>query len=223
MASKGNDRHMKSLEMPIYFGTGRKANKYVMKTRPGRHTMDKSLPIALFLKKENFVQTTSDAKKVLNSGRIKVNGKMIRDHKHPIGLSDIIGVGPSSYLVGINKNAKATFTKIENPDLVYSIVRKYKSRGGKIMFCLHDGSAVEGNSDGKVNDSVLLGTDRKIKKVIKLEKGARALVIAGVNVGAEGAIREVKDGTARTSKSVIVESQGGSFETIIRNVMVTEQ
>ncbi len=223
MASKGNDRHMKALESPTYLGIHRKASKYIMKTRAGRHSMDRSLPMAVFLKKEGLVDSTADAKKVLSDSKVKVNGKVIRDVKYPIGLSDVITVGDAHYVVGINENAKAVFSKTEKHDeATYKLIRKYKDRKGKLMFGLHDGSVVPGSADAKVNDSICIGSDRKIRKVLRLEKGAKCVVIAGVNVGIEGKVEDIKEGNMHSPKSITVSSKQGTFETIVKNVMVTQ-
>ncbi len=222
MASKGNDRHMKALESPAYMGVHRKDSKYVMKARAGRHSRERSLPIVVFLKREGLARTTSDAIKILNDGKVSVDGKRVRDVKYPVGLSDVITVGEAHYLVGINSNSRSVFAKAEKPDeMTYKLVRKYIGKGGKLMFGLHDGSVVGGNGEARVNDSVRIGTDRKVRAVLRLEKGAKCVVIAGVNVGAEGKVEDIKEGNMHSEKSVIVASKGGTFETTVSNVMVT--
>lgn len=221
MASKGNDRHMKALESPTYMGVHRKASKYVMKARAGRHSRERSLPVTVFLKREGLVASTSDAVKLLRDGKVLLNGKRIRDPKYPIGLSDVVTVGEEHYSVGINSNAKAVFSRTDRAsETIYKLVRKYKGRKGRIMFGLHDGSVVEGSNSAGVNDSVRL-SGTKVAGVLKLQKGAKCVVIAGVNVGAEGTVEGVKEGNMHSDKSVTVASKGGTFETTVRNVMVT--
>ena len=177
------------------------------------------------MKSQGIAGTTMEAKEAVSRSEIQVNGHDIRDYKYPIGLSDVITVKKSSesYLVGIDRYAKATYSKADpGKALTYKLIRKYRAKGGKVMFGLHDGSIVEGDGNGRVNDSVEIDKARKIVALLKFEKGAHCIVIDGVHVGAKGTIKDIKDGSMHAPKGVTVESDGAAFETIVKNIMVTK-
>ena len=71
-----------------------------------------------------------------------------------------------------------------------------------------------------VNDSVTI-KDGKIQKIIKLEKGAKCLVIKGVHASEDGTITEIKKGTALRAATVEIEGNKGNTETLLDNIMVT--
>ncbi len=226
MARKGNKRHMKSLNAPRYFGIHKKASKYVIKPDAGRHTLERSIPVALFMKRLGIAKTSGEAKKLVIGREITVNGKPISGIGYPIGLNDIVAVKATgeSYSVGISGGAKVLLERMEKgaDERVCKIVGKYRTKGGKLMLRLHDGTTIEGSLEGAVDDSVKIDMDNKVKRLLKLDKDSKCLVIDGMHVGARGTIAEIKKGSMHSDKSVVVEGQDGSFETRVRNIMVTE-
>ena len=224
MAKKGNSRHLKSINAPKYFGVGKKENAYVIKQKAGRHTFEKSVPILLFLKQMNLIRNAREAKKSIKEKPLVVNGRKVVDTDYPVGINDIININNEDYEVGINKYGKVTFTKVKNSKkIIYKIIKKYKAGKGKIFFGLHDGSVIEGSNTAKVNDSVEVGFDKKITEIIKLEKGSKCLVIDGVHTGVSGVVSGIKEGDMHISKKVIInDNEGNTFETIVKNIMVTK-
>jgi small subunit ribosomal protein S4e len=225
MARKGNKRHLKSLNAPGYFGIRKKSTKYVLKPNAGRHALDRCITVALFAKRLGIAGTTNDAKRLVNRKEILVNNKAVSDIRYPIGLNDVITIKSisESYVLGISGVAKVTLQKMskETNERTCRIIKKYRAKGGKLMFGLHDGTIIEGNDNGIVNDSVNIDMDNKIKKMLKLDKDSRCLVVDGVHVGTSGIIKEIKQGTVHSSKSVVVQGDNGSsFETLVKNIMV---
>ncbi len=79
MANKGNNRHIKSLNAPKFFGIAKKENKYTAKQNPGRHTFEKSMPLQTIIKKTGLFSGTSEAVKAIKGMFVLVNGKKVRD------------------------------------------------------------------------------------------------------------------------------------------------
>ncbi len=109
MANKGRSRHMTSLAAPKYFGIERKAHKYISKPNAGRHTLDRSLSLMLLLKRLGFAESSSDAKKIISSGIVSLNGRRMSEPKFPVGLSDTVEVKGKAYRIGIDNLARASF------------------------------------------------------------------------------------------------------------------
>ena len=87
MGSKGNNRHVKRLAAPKYLHIGRKVNAYVTKPNPGRHTLDSSIAISTVLKEKLGVASSArEARRILKSSSVEVNGKVVRDSRYPLGL-----------------------------------------------------------------------------------------------------------------------------------------
>ncbi len=227
MAIKGNSRHIKRLNAPAYFGTERKAGKYVIKASPGRHTKDKSIALALFAKKAGLVARTGEAIKVIKGGALMVNGKRVSDPAYPVGLGDIVSAKDTGkeFVIGIDNYGKVSLQSAEKGAVpTYKVVRKYKTAKGSIMIGLHDGSIIKGTNDIKTNDSIKLSADGKgIGSILAFGEGKKCMIIDGVHVGSTGVIKKVNNGTMHSGKTVMVEdSEGNSFETLVRNIMVIE-
>lgn len=227
MANKGNGRHVKAINAPRYLGIHRKGVAYVAKPSPGRHTGDMSMPLMMFLKKEGFASTTKEAERIIKERELEVNGKVIIDPKYPIGISDVIHIKKEGahYNTSIDKNSKAIFEKNskKTDSLVLKVVRKYIYKQNKLFISFHDGSIAPCNDNVKVNDSVVLGFNRKINKVLALKKGANCFVFAGVHVGTRGTIMDIIDGNMHMPKVAIVTgADGEEFKTMVENIMVVE-
>lgn len=224
MANKGGRGYIKRLNAPKYFSIHRKEHAYVIKQSPGRHSLQKSIALTLLLDKLELAANRRESAKIINSGMVKVNGKPVKDPRYPIGLSDMIEVGPDKYTVNINERGKILIEKEGKgkSSQVYKVIGKYKYKNDNIMLRLHDGSIVKGSEDIKVNDSVSVA-DKKVSKIIKLGNGSKCEIIDGVHVGKSGKVKDIREGNIHKQKSVVVEQQSGeSFETLVKNIIIVE-
>ena len=227
MAIKGNSRHIKRLNAPTYFGIEKKAGKYVIKASPGRHAKDKSAALVLVSKKAGLVSRTGEAIKVIKSGALLVNGKRVTDPAFPVGLGDIVSVKDAGkgFVIGIDKHGRISIKDADKGATpIYKVVRKYKAANGIIMIGLHDGRVIRATNDIETNDSVKLSADGKgIGNVLAFGEGKKCMIIDGVHVGSSGTIKKINKGTMHSGKTVLVEdTEGNSFETLVRNIMVFE-
>ncbi|MEM0106657.1 MAG: S4 domain-containing protein [Candidatus Micrarchaeaceae archaeon] len=228
MARKGNRRHLKSLAAPEYLGIHRKEEKYVAKANAGRHVASKSVPILLLLKKIGIINTRKECKYVIKEKAIKVNGKVISDYKYPVGIGDIVSIKDTgNYVVTINTYGKVAFKKVDGEanTSIFKIIRKFRIRNGKLMVQYHNGIILElpQKYNANVDDSMVVEfPSMALKKLLKLENGSKCLVIDGIHVGIVGEIEEIKKGQMHTSKTAVIKSSEGSFETPVKNIMVIE-
>lgn len=222
MAKKGNQRHIKSLAAPKYFGIERKQHKYVAKPTAGRHTLDKSIAANLLIKILKLAETTSETNKIIKNGKMSVNDKIIKNTHYPIGFNDVVKFeGAKSYIISIDRRAKVKPIEYKESSLrVLKVVGKYKIKEGKVMLRLHSNVIIEGDNSIKVNDSVTT-SNNKITKIIKMQEGGKCFIINGVHVGKSGKIISIKKGTRKSDTTIGVETeQKDKFETITNNIIV---
>ncbi|MGC8730348.1 MAG: S4 domain-containing protein [Candidatus Micrarchaeia archaeon] len=228
MALKGNKRHIKRLASPAFFDIHKKEAKYITKPNPGRHNLNKSMALVSVIKTLGLANSSAEAKKIIKSGAILVNSKIIKEEKYPVGIQDIITAGTDkskqNYKITINQKGKISFVKVgedANSSYTYKLVKKFKTKGNKIMLQLYDGSLIEGNKDINTGDSVQIDSNKKILRVIKMAPGTSCFIIDGIHVGTEGTIKEIIPGTRQRDKSVKIATKDGvEFETLLKNVMV---
>ncbi len=222
MGKKGNHRHIKSLAAPKYFGIERKRYVYVAKPTPGRHSLQKSIAANLLIKILGHAKTTYESDKIIKSGKMSIDKKVIKDPHYAIGFNDIVKFeGLESYIISTDKKGKIKPMEYkEEYPKVSKVVGKYKEKKGKIMLRLHNNRIIEGNNSIKINDSITT-EDNRIKNVIKLQEGKNCFVITGVHVGKSGRIAFIKEGTRKAGISIGIETEKNEkFETIAKNIIV---
>ena len=226
MGNKGNSRHIKRLSAPKYFRLNRKEEKFATKPNPGRHTLNESIAlIAVVRDKLSIAKNSREAKAVIHSGAIEVNGKAIRAVKYPVGLHDVLYIKSDDSCYVISPGHRGTFeieksSKEQASSQAKKVIGKYKAKKGVILLRLHDGSAVSAEgSEAGVNDSVLL-SNGKISKVIKFEKGGNCEVVRGIHAPQSGKIVDIKPGTASRSALIEISGGDGNFETVVENIMM---
>jgi small subunit ribosomal protein S4e len=227
MANKGNNRHIKSLNAPKFFGVAKKENKYTAKPRPGRHSLEKSVALQTIIKKTSLFSGTAESVKAIKAMQIHINGKKTSDPKYSVGLNDIISIEPinKKFIVRINKQGQATLEELKkgSEERHTKIVGKYISKEKKLMLRLHDGSIIKAPSDSvHVGDTLTLSESGEFKKHLPLAAGAKCIVIDGVHVGAEGKIVGMTKGTMQSGAVATVEQENGEkFDTLVENLIVT--
>jgi small subunit ribosomal protein S4e len=229
MGKKGNVRHFKSLSAPLYLGIHRKGSVYVTKPNGGRHTIDKSIALVMLVKRLGIApENNTETERIIRRGLILVNNKVIREPSYPVGLNDIIEVANEKkhFKIGINDRSKIEISEMQKPDydnMLYKVTGKYKTKKEAIMLRLHDGSVVKGVKGVDVNDSVIVNSKGAVSKVLKLEKGAKCIVIDGVHAGTSGKITDITEGTLHMRHSATIQQKDGKdIITIVKNMMVME-
>ncbi len=226
MANKGSSKHMKSLTTSRYYSVHRKERVYVAKPSAGRYTLGSSIPLVAFAVRAGLSESNHGASRMIKRKELLVNGIAVRDPAYPVGLSDVIESVPSkrSYEIGINERGQATIKEASSKgrERTCKIVQKYKSGRNTLMIRLHDGTVLKSGKDTNANDSVVI-ENNEIKRVLKLGNGCRCFVMDGIHVGTSGTVKEMHQGTAASRAYVTVEQGGGgSFDTLLRNIMVVE-
>ncbi len=201
-----------------------KENKYVVSPVPGPHSKVTCIPIGVVLRDVlKHAYTMKEAKKILRQGAVRVNNIARKEHGFPIGLMDVIDVGGDFYRVmptasGLRllkvdeNNAKIRLAKISN---------KVHVKKKKLQLNFHDGTNMLVEKDAyKTSDVAIIDiSTKKIKGLIKFEKGAIAIVIDGHNAGANGKIENID----RKLRTVTLDSDGKKFSVPLKYVFVIGQ
>jgi small subunit ribosomal protein S4e len=223
MASKGSSRHIKRLAVGQYPKVSRKTSTYLAKPRPGRHNLENSVALLVVLRdKLGIAANSKEAKRIVVTGQIEVNGAKVLDEKYPVGFGDVIRLKPTgeAYHVGVGKKGAISVEKAgKEAARTLKVIGKYAAKGNIVMARLLDGTILEAGKDVKVNDSVVLDKGA-IKKTLKFEEGAKCLVIRGTHSAETGTIKEISKGTAVRAQTVKVESGSSAFETLADNIMI---
>ena len=230
MGKKGGLRHLKRMPAPAFWPLHRKEFQWAPKPTAGPHPAEKCLPLMLIVRDVlHYAKDAREAKIILSEGRIKVDGKVRREPKYPVGLMDVIEV----------PDAKSFFRILPSPGRGLDVVKISKEessfklcrienvttvRGGDTQLNLHDGRNIlikakdyGGSVEGSFEtlDTIQLALkDQKILKRLKSKEGSYATVTSGRNIGKSGKIVRLEEATAARPGIVTIEgTQGETFQT----------
>ncbi len=179
---------LKRLAAPKFWKIEKKTKKFVVQPTPGPHNMESCLPISVILRDMlHHAYNMKEAKIILKSGLVKIDGKTRVDDGFPVGLMDVVVVGEEVYRILPEHNG-LTLKKIDKKESNFKLLRienKVYIKKGKMQLNFHDGkNIVIDRNDYKTGDVLVFDfVDRKVKSFLKFEKGCKALIIKGNNIG----------------------------------------
>ena len=222
----GGKRHLKRLAAPAFWPVKRKEAVWTVKPRPGPHAIEESIPLLVLVRDVlGFAETAREARKIIAEGKIKVDGRVRRDYKFPVGPMDVIElVGADKYYRMLPVPVKVLWPieipKEEANVKPCKIENKTTVKGGHIQLNLHDGrnvlirvsdptNPVEANQYKTGGTVVLRVPEQEILDYIPFEVGSLAIIVAGRNVGRVGRIKKITKGMGWERTLVLLEDVRG--------------
>tara|TARA_B100001996_G_scaffold45001_1_gene32495 strand:- start:1088 stop:1669 length:582 start_codon:yes stop_codon:yes gene_type:complete len=155
------------------------------------------MPMTLILRDVmGFAHTKKEAKKILHSRKIMVDGKIETDSGRGVGLMDVLTIGDDNYRCVLDTNGKLRYRPISKKDAGTKICRvtgKTTVKGGITQLHLHDGRNILLKSDSgySTGDSIVISLpDQQIKNHLPSKEGALAYLTGGSHIGETAKIRE---------------------------------
>ncbi|MEM4747713.1 MAG: 30S ribosomal protein S4e [Archaeoglobaceae archaeon] len=210
--------HQKRLSAPKTYKISRKAGKWVVKPSPGPHNKE-AIPLALVIRDLlQYADTLREARRIIASGEIMVDGVIRRDYKFPVGLFDVVTIPKlnKNYRVVFDEKGRYILREIEDYDRkIYKIVNKTVVKGGRIQLNLFDGTNILGTNEYKTKDSILLKIpEKQVIDHLKFEEGALIMIIGGTHAGEIGRVKSYKIVKGSGANLVTVETGLGEITTI---------
>ncbi len=226
MVKIAGSKKLKRQMAPLFWGITRKTKRFVVTVKPGGHEKNASIPIAVFLRDTlKIVTSLREAKSVIYSGKIKVDGVIRKSLHHGIGLMDVVELEGAKKTYRLVPQDGILLKPIEIDDAEktkkFAVVKsKTTIKDGKTQIGFHDGKTLLDETPVSVGDTCVMQIpDVKILEVIKLEKGMNCLITKGVNAGKIGKIDEIKEGTFSIPKSIDITLDDRTVEIPARLVM----
>jgi small subunit ribosomal protein S4e len=189
--------YLKRYAAPRSWTLLRKETTYVMKTRPGPHGAQESVPLGMLLKQLGHATTTSEAKKILQRQTVIIDGRRVKDHRFPVGLMDVLSLPAveESYRMTLDQKGRLVLVKADKKTTIKPcrVIGKRAISGGKLQLNLFDGrNVLTDKSDVRVGDTLVLELPaQRVGDALALKPGATILLIAGKHVGKIGKVDSV--------------------------------
>ena len=188
--------HMKRLTMPRSWPLPRKSSVWIQKPNPCGHPLDLCMPMGVILRDVlGVAQNRREAKKILHSKLVKVDGAIETDIGRGVGLMDVLTVGDVSYKCVLDTNGKLRYRTIPAKEALTKICRvmgKTTIKGAKTLVYLHDGRNLlfNENPEYKTGDSLVISLpDQEVKSYHKFEEGSIAYLTGGNHIGELATVR----------------------------------
>ncbi len=230
MAKKGETKGEKRLATSTVRNIKRKEKKWTIRAKPGKHTRKTSVPLGIVLRELiGITQNARETRNVLQLGKVLIDGKKVKDQRQPIGLFDIISLEgqKENYRMHYDKKGRL-FTEKEKAEKTQTKIIRVKSKkivkGKKISLSTNDSrTIITDNKDISVGDSLKITVpEQKIVSHIKMESGKKVLVTGGKHIGETAKIKEVKEGTIRIPKGIVLKGEEGVYQTVAKNIFLIE-
>ena len=188
--------HMKRLTMPRSWPLPRKSSVWIQKPNPCGHPLDLCMPMGVILRDVlGVAQNRREAKKILHSKLVKVDGAIETDIGRGVGLMDVLTVGDGSYKCVLDTNGKLRYRTIPAKEAITkicSVMGKTTIKGAKTQVHLHDGRNLlfNENPEYKTGDSLVISLpDQEVKSYHKFEEGSIAYLTGGNHIGELATVR----------------------------------
>ncbi len=221
---------LKRRAAPRSWTVPRKGTKWLKRPSPGPHAQDQSMPLLLVLRDvRHVVQSAREARTLVRSGVVKVDGKVARDLDRGLGLMDTLSFAApldAHYRVVKDRRGKLGLVPIPSQEAAVKIGRvrfKHAVRGGRVAVTLHDGRNLlaPASTPYHVGDSVKIELPtQKVVNHLPLAPGALAYVAGGSHVGQLARVDRVE--VRNSSQPNLVHFKEG-FATIKEYVYVIGQ
>ncbi len=198
--------HIKRLMMPRSWPLPRKTTIWVQKPDPCGHSIDKCMPMGMILRDIlGVAHNRREAKQILHSRQIMVDGKIETALGRGVGLMDVLTVGDNNFRCILDTNGKLRYRPITSKQASSKTCRvmgKTTISGGKTQLHLHDGRNLlfDSNPEYKSGDSLVISLpDQEVVSHHKFEEGALAYLTGGSHIGETATVKsqEIK----RSSKA----------------------
>ncbi|VVC04283.1 30S ribosomal protein S4e [Candidatus Burarchaeum australiense] len=217
---------MNRIAAPQFAAPERKTSVWLAKPMAGRHALDQCISVrALVRDSLGLAADTRETARILQSGEVLLDGKVTRDSKAPIGLMDVVSMPKIGkyYLVLIDKKSRIllkTIDKAKAGSKLCKIMGKHSAQGGKAQLSLHDGRTLLADNSYRVGDTVKLKLPEcTIMGALRLEPGARCLIVRGKHAGVVARLKEVMKGSETLDAKAVLDAEGKEQIITLKNYL----
>lgn len=223
--------HLRRSLSPEWWPIKRKGYAWAIRSMPGPHPAERSMPLAVVIRDIlHYAETLREARLIIGKGYVKVDGRVRRDYRYPVGLMDVVELTPLNeyYRVipdPVNYLKLVKVDKSEANIKVCRIENKTMVKGGRIQLNLHDGrNYVVDQEEGKKYEtlgSVVIDLEKNaIVDYIPMAEGNYVMAFEGVNVGKHGTLANIARALVRRESIATIKGEGGEFKTILDYLIV---
>jgi len=224
---------MKRMWAPSHWCLDKLKGVYANRPSTGPHKLRECIPLTVLLRNRlKLALSGQESIKICRdrSGNIKVDNKIRRDPRYPLGTMDVVSIVKTGQHFRILYDIKGRFqpVKIDAKEAGFKLCKvKRKVLGkNKIPYIVtHDGRTIRfPHPDIKKNDSIKLNLETgEVDSIVKFENGCTVYTIGGNNIGRVGTLMHVEHHQGSYEIVHVKDSKGQAFATRLTNIFVIGQ
>lgn len=232
--ARGPKKHMKRMFAPKHWNLTKLGGVYATRPSTGPHKMRQCIPLSVLLRNRlKYALSGIECLKICrdkDNAHIRVDNKIRRDHRFPLGLMDVVSITKSAENFRILYDVKGRFkpVKISEKEAEFKLCKVQKKCIGKnaVPYVVtHDGRTIRyPHPEIKVNDSIKLNLQTgDIDACLKFENGACVFIRGGNNIGRVGVLQHIEVHNGSYNIAHVKDAAGNSFATRQENCFVIGQ
>ncbi|TFF99809.1 MAG: 30S ribosomal protein S4e [Promethearchaeota archaeon] len=230
MTRHAGQKRLKRLNTQKFIQIKRKHGKFFVNPSPGPHPKRFCLPLLHIVRDLlEIVDNHREAKKLIGLGYFKVDGKVVKDERYPLGLMDVLTIDKTNthYRIITHAHYGLILHEISKDQSKFKLCRidgKTTIKGGHIQLNLHDGRNITINVSDPKNpeedtfkcmDVIKISLpDQEILKKLEFKEGNLAVIMDGKNIAKIGPIEKIEKRFGPKSSRVSIEQDGTLIETL---------
>jgi len=220
---------MKRVAAPKQWYLGKLKGVYAVRPSPGPHKIRECIPLTVLLQQRlKYAVNTGEAKKIVKNreGLIKVDGKIRRNPRYPLGTMDVVSIDKTNQHFRILIDTKGRFVphKIDQKESAFKlakVVKKYIGKQKVPYIVTHDGRTIRfPHPDIQLNDSVKINLAKgEVESVVKFQNGCMVMLTGGNNIGRIGILENVDKHQGSYDIAKVRDVRNQRFSTRLSNIM----
>jgi len=215
---------------PKQWYLGKLKGVYSVRPSSGPHKLRECIPMSVLLHQRlHLAVNTNETRKIANDkeGNIKVDGKIRRNHRFPLGNMDVVSIEKMNTHYRILYDIKGRFQphKISADEAKFKLCKIVAKKTGKFSvpyIVTHDGRTIRfPDPNIQIGDTIKLNLNtHKVEGVIKFANGSTVMITAGNNIGRIGVMQSVERHIGSFDIGYVKDSKGHEFSTRMQNIFV---
>jgi len=221
---------MKRVAAPKMWYLGKLNGVYATKPSAGPHKTRECIPLTVLLQQRlKYALSRDEARRIVldKEGLIKVDGKLRRDPRFPLGTMDVVTIEKTNEHFRILLDIKGRFQphriKAEEAQFkLCKVVKKFIGKQKIPYIVTHDGRTIRfPNPDINVGDSVKVNlSTHKIDACVKFTNGATIMLLGGNNIGRIGILQSIEKHPGSYDTANLKDHAGHAYSTRVSNCIV---
>jgi len=221
---------MKRVNAPKTWYLGKLKGVYAAKPSAGPHKTRECIPLNVLLQHRlKYALTRKESQKIVRDreGMIKIDGKVRRDPRFPLGQMDVVTIDKTNENFRILVDTKGRFVphRIDAKEAGFKLCKVVRKRIGKAKvphIVTSDGRTIRyPHPDVQINDSVKYNfSTGQIDSIVKFQNNAICMITGGNNIGRIGTLQSLEKHPGSFEIVHMRDASGNTFSTRLQNVQV---